>query len=74
MFTVHQIAPVPARKPYPGWTSLHNQERRFRRDFSKGRFRRQAFCLPLSCATSIRHDFTTDRVRTTHVNSWFATT
>ena len=27
-----------------------------------GRFRRYDFCLRLSCATSMRHDFTTDRV------------
>ena len=29
---------------------------------SKDRFRRYDYCLGLSCATSIRHDFTTDRV------------
>ena len=30
--------------------------------YSKGRFSRYDFCLRLSCATSMRHDFTSDRV------------
>ena len=68
MFTVYQIAPVPAWKPYPDWASVHYQERWFRRDFCEGRLRRHDVCLRLSCATSIRHDFTTDRVRTTQVD------
>ena len=37
--------------------------------YSKGRFSRYDFCLRLSCATSMRHDFTSDRVvsmRTRH--------
>ena len=40
----------------------------------KGRFRRYDFCLGLSCATSIRHDFTSDSVsaqKNAEFSLWF---